>query len=488
MDLVIRENFIFDLNVKVKTLIIVDSKILPHYDNIYKINHINDNKFEKLNIITSELASLLLIENDSFFNNFNLVIINIIKNKDLYTDIILKIYSLKYSTDRALPKLEIYNYTKNVRNLYMEIKNIKVENNYKKIDTKFLEKDKNLNSLIKFEKYKGDFILILTDNKEDYYKLFRDKKYRIINFKRNEDLGSREEKINIIIIERIIPLPYENIKLVINDCFSSSENLELLKNYIQKEGEIYTLKNIEEFKKLPIFNYPYFDKESLYKYYIKILNNQAYEPLSVLDRYPVEETVETLSKLHIIDKNKVLIDSDLLFKIGLTFKASLVLYRLIKKYNELPLFPFIVLSVLIDKKLPYLTILNFLKLWEIFSSEFLSLEVEKIKIENFLEKQDFDSKLFLEILETIKDVYKRLYLDLEIKLGLYETSNLLKISKDVLIEVYRDDIYYLYDRNDYLYTNNQKILSLDYESKEDYPETVVSFKIDKNKIYSFLTL
>jgi len=491
MELVNKVDFDFKLDPEIKTLVVFDNDKLPEYPYLHKIkDHDELEKIKILNSITTKFAVDLILADDDFLDNFSLIIINYTKNNYLYTNILLKILDVKYKNSLDLPKIKLFNYTENLENLALEIKEKSSEPNYKKIDVHYLKEEnsekedyKKIKELIKKDKYLGEIVLIFVDDKKDIYKHFRENKYRIINFSRNEKLDSRSKKINILILEEIIPLNYDNIKLIINTSFRSKENCELLKNYIRKTGDIHHQMTLDFFENLPYFNYPYFDEDSLYKYYLKILNTGLYNPLSILDRYPVEKTFETLRDLSIIDENKVLIDGDLLLSIPLSFKPSLLIYEFFKNYDNIPLFSFILLAILIDRKFDNNLILEYLDIYKNLEDLFLTADEEEII--KAIEKFDIDKEIFMAVLDKFKSVYQILYFVKEIEVSPFDSEEILEKARPVLEKVYKKDIYYLMDKTEYLYTNKEKILKI---KGTDYPEVIINLKNDDNYIYNYLSL
>lgn len=496
MDLVNKTTFDLELDSEKKTLVIIDNKKLPAYDDLYKIEKKEDiDKLEMLNLISSKLVVDIILDDEDFLNNFSLVILNLTFNLNLYNNIFLNIYREKLKKSYLLPKLKLYNYTENIEIFTLNVKNIEFEKDYKDIKTEYLKEDilleekfKIVKETLKSDKYLGEIVLIFVDDKEEVYKHFMEKDFRVINFSRNEKLDSRSVKKNILILDEITPLNYENIKTVFDLSIMSKEIPELLKNYIRKSGVIHRLNTKENLDKLPIFNQPDFDRDSLYKYYIKILNNSHYNPDSILDRYPVIETFNELKNLGIVDKNRLLINGELLLKIPLDFRPSLVIYYLIQYHSELPLYPFIVLASVINKKLEHSAILKFFEIWDSFINTFLNLEVDKEDIEEWLETKDFDSKIFIELLNKIKEVYYALYFDYKIELGKFYIEDLMPKAVDILIKAYKENVYKLKDRSEYFYSNGKKLVKLEKELVDKYPETIISFREKEDKIVSYLSL
>ena len=309
----------------------------------------------------------------------------------------------------------------------------------------------------------------------------------------------------------LLPLPYENIE-IIYDCYmrsnfngdsisySSRERSEMLNNYIFKEGEINIMTSEEFYNKSPIFLPPFIPYHDLYRYYILIVRSAKYRPEilfnSLVSETKIKEIGQTLKDLNIVDRKrivgtnqytegKILIDENILFSIPLSFRPAFIIYKVIKSYSNLPLFPFIVLASIIDiTKGNFYSVedplIFYLNTWLNFTKEFKDLEVERNEIQDWCKLNGLDYRIFNALLEKVREVYDALSKKYDIEIGLFNVENLMKKSIKFLEKVYKEYVFHRKDKINNIYTNKQEEVKLVKPEKFKYPDQVISFYQNRN--------
>ena len=283
-------------------------------------------------------------------------------------------------------------------------------------------------------------------------------------------------------------MPYTDIKLVVIQNLKSREDLESINKYFTKSGKIEILMTKENFKKLPYINIEKIYEKDLFILALKLIKNKSFDSRLILDSFSQYNIFHKLEKYEILKDNNLLIDPEIFFKIALSIKPAMLIYRLMKDYKKLPLFPFIILAVLIDKDLSNSEILDFFNIWNQFSRSFKSLYVSDEDLIDFFKDLTFSIKLFKNILEKIISIYRNIYTYHYIEIAKFDTKNFLKEASPILVDIYKKDVFHLMENKKAIYTNNNLVLKIDSMLELKYPEYIVSFKHDSKKIYSWLAL
>ena len=508
------------------------SKILKDF-NI--VNNEEDLKsIEKRNLVNSKVLSKSFIENNDHINSFDVLIFDLIDNQDFYFHIIFKILNLRaVKKEGRIPEIIVINHSDTLENIPLntdkvlenKIRKNEIKVNYSNSPYRIRERWEMLTEIyekvIKTKLEEG-IILVVTPGVRESEFLIR----KIKNAKR-EDLESylldenihktkfgrfnTKNKTTVLVTDanNLLPLPYENIE-IIYDChlinrgdkiiYSSKERSELLKDYIYKEGEINIMTSEEFYNKSPIFLPPFIPYHDLYRYYILIVRSAKYRPEilfnSLVSETKIKEIGQTLKDLNIVDRKrivgtnqytegKILIDENILFSIPLSFRPAFIIYKVIKSYSNLPLFPFIVLSSIIDiTKGNFYSVedplIFYLNTWLNFTKEFKDLEVERNEIQDWCKLNGLDYRIFNALLEKVREVYDALSKKYDIEIGLFNVENLMKKSIKFLEKVYKEYVFHRKDKINNIYTNKQEEVKLVKPEKFKYPDQVISFYQNRN--------
>ena len=510
------------------------SKILKDF-NI--VNNEEDLKsIEKRNLVNSKVLSKSFIENNDHINSFDVLIFDLIDNQDFYFHIIFKILNLRaVKKEGRIPEIIVINHSDTLENIPLntdkvlenKIRKNEIKVNYSNSPYRIRERWEMLTEIyekvIKTKLEEG-IILVVTPGVRESEFLIR----KIKNAKR-EDLESylldenihktkfgrfnTKNKTTVLVTDanNLLPLPYENIE-IIYDCYmrsnfngdsisySSRERSEMLNNYIFKEGEINIMTSEEFYNKSPIFLPPFIPYHDLYRYYILIVRSAKYRPEilfnSLVSETKIKEIGQTLKDLNIVDRKrivgtnqytegKILIDENILFSIPLSFRPAFIIYKVIKSYSNLPLFPFIVLASIIDiTKGNFYSVedplIFYLNTWLNFTKEFKDLEVERNEIQDWCKLNGLDYRIFNALLEKVREVYDALSKKYDIEIGLFNVENLMKKSIKFLEKVYKEYVFHRKDKINNIYTNKQEEVKLVKPEKFKYPDQVISFYQNRN--------
>lgn len=474
-------------------------------------------KLEKNNLVSSTFLIDLLIEGKKI--PFDTIIINLVRGKDLYYQLIINL--MKYSQIKE-KDLIIYNH---YENLPFYIKDVQEEKNKKEIKINFYDEVFKIKERKEMIEIIGDKIsqldifskkvLVIVPGLEESKYLFG----KLRNLKRDNleiyqidnNIGktkfikySRKEKITVLIMEakNIIPLPYDDIEIIYDSYMYTNnsgkinyfykEHLNLLKTYLN-QGQINLMVTEEFFNNSPNLGVPIMSFKETYKYYLKILRNNILEPDLIFTDIVGEDRLirlkKTLKNLNILNNKSILIDEELLFSIPLNLRPALLIYKIIEDKNKLPLFPFIVLASIIEK-VRYINdgiknddpLVFYLHKWLVFSREFKNLVIEKDKLKTWCKNNQLNFYNFEGIIEKVIEVYKVLSLKYNIEIAIFNIDNLMKKSLKFLEKAFKEYIYHIKhkEEDNHIYTNNQEEVKIKRYLEYKYPEKIISFYQNRN--------
>lgn len=505
-----------DYGDKIVAVVVNDENISQIYKGYLIKNQEDLTGLEKINFISAKL----LVENIEFLKAFDVLIFDLLANTDLYQHLIFQMYKYRKETRKSL-ELVVYNHTQNYPFFCEKIiekdcqkEDIKVE--FHKESYKIKDRFKLLDEIsekINEVRLPGKIALIIVPGEIESQYIFRKlKTTRNENhavFQLNQTNFVRyntKEKTKIFIMQsnNMIPLPYENIELIYDTYmvsnpqktnYASKEHLEILKTYLRK-GKIHMMTSKEFFDNSPNFLYKFIPYNDIYKFYIEAIRENVYNPDLLLTGYlspdNLDRVKKTLKNLNILNKGKIMVDEKLLFSIPLSLRASLLIYKVIEEKKNLPLFPFIVLATIIDTFRGNIEskdedpLIYYLDLWLDFCKEFGDLKVEKDKLREWTKQNEINCYLFENILNKVIEIYQILSKKMIIDIGIFNRDNLMKKSLKYLERSYKEFLFHLKDKQEYIYTNGKEETKLKrYQDK--YPEKVISFFQDKEEI-TFYTI
>jgi len=490
---------------------------------IYKdFNFIEDRnqllELSNKNLVESSLIVNMLIEEKKL--PFDILIIDLINNRDLNYHLIIKLFKYSKIKDK---ELIIYNH---YDSLPFHIKNIKKEEkqkqdikiNYQEKDFKIRDRKNIINNIAdKISKINQKDIIILvivpglSESKQLYGKIksLRNDNFEIYQLNENIEKTKfgryiRKEKTNILIMESdsIIPLPYQNIE-IIYDCYMYSNNrgkfnylykehLNLLKTYLNK-GEINLMITKNFFDNSPIFGVPIMTYKDTYKYYLKILRNNIFDPdlifTDIINDEALKRIKKTLKTLNIINGKRILLDEEFLFSIPLNLRPAFLIFKVIESKKELPLFPFIVLASIIEI-IKYINeeinfedpLIFYLEKWILFSKNFKKLNVDKEKLKEWCSKNNLNYFNFNNLIDKIIELYTFFSLKYEVTIGIFNIDNLMKKAIKFLERAYKEYVFHikLKEKDNHIYTNNKEEAIIKRYLDYKYPEKVISFSQKRN--------
>lgn len=192
-----------------------------------------------------------------------------------------------------------------------------------------------------------------------------------------------------------------------------------------------------------------------------------------------KENIELLERLNLIKAGKVTKKAKVIADSPLGIRASNFIYEWGSK--KLPLFPAIVLAVIIDQcknNLVYIplllenkvkdkkinkgeeNIITYMNFILSFISTFKDIDVEKEKIENWCQKNSIHINTFIFLIVKLKEAiyYCRKFLNFD--LGLYESKNVLKKALPLLCSCYSEKIYSSHDKINHIYHDNKGVTAI----------------------------
>ena len=494
--------------------IVVTNKIRIIKKDFNIINSKEDLKsIEKINIVSSQVLSKSFIENNDHINSFDVLIFDLIENQDFYFHIIFKILNLRIvKKEGRIPEIVVINHSKTIENIPLSIDKV-LENKIKKEEIKINYSDKEYNFRERWEmltevsekiintKLEEGIILVIAPGVKECEFLFRKLKQS-----RREDLESylldenisktkfgkfKTKKTTVLIMDanNLISLDLKNIEIIYDSSHigRSKERTNLLKDYIFKGGEINIMTSNNN--KIPLFLPPFIPYQDLYKYYITIVRSDKYSPEilfnSLVSESKIKEIGKTLKNLNIIKDGKILIDENILFSIPLNFRPAFVIYKVIKNIKNIPLFPFIVLTSILNMP-PFINgnkedpLVFYLDKWIDFAKEFKHLFVDKEEIKDWCRLNNLDFRIFNNILNKVIEVYDALIKRYDVEIGMFNVENLMKKSIKFLEKVYKEYVFHRKDKINNIYTNKQEEVKLNKPEGFRYPDQVISFYQNRN--------
>lgn len=497
--------FSFDIflkNNKEKIAYIGDKIVSKIFKDTNLIEKDNIDIKEGINIIDGEI----LIENIKIIKNFNKLVFDLIDNKNFYCHLILNI--VKYYNIKI--DIILLNHSDIIDNFSLNIDKI-IDKNIDKGDIKITYSDnfynlKDRDKLIEdmFLKInvldlKNQIVLALVPSIRDAKALYKKLKSTKETYIINDDIDKTKfikyhtkEKMIVLIMTNLIPLPYNNITKVFDSYmvsnyfenkffYSSKDRSNLLKTYLNNNNneldklELTRMTTLDFFNKSPTLTIPHIPYHNLYKFYTILSNEILFN--GIIKEDEIKKINKTLINLNVISKeNRILVDEKLLFSIPLNFRQALIIYKILvdkilKDNNNNNIFPFIVLACIIDTiKIGDLKF--YLETWNIFAKEFKTLDVKM---------EDLNNYLLFTIINKVKQILFLLNNKYDIEIGLFNVDNLIDISKPLLTKIYKEYVYHIKEKDkEIIYTNNQEEAKLKLFNETLYPDKIIAFNQNRN--------